>query len=225
MVAKSNSKASFFVRQIKYVKMFFAIFYSVGIFGIIVPSTHDLFITLIPFALILSFAGIMTFHEGLVETKSILVLLSIFLLGYFVEVIGVNTGLIFGNYSYGEGLGLKLFSTPLLIGLNWAFLVYCTASIVDQIKTPTIIKIIAASGLMVIYDIILEQIAPKIDMWKWENSAVPIQNYISWFLIAIVFHTLVKISKIKLKNKMAALIFVCQAAFFIILLMFFNHGK
>jgi putative membrane protein len=225
MVTKSNSKASFFVRQIKYVKIFFAIFYSVGIFGIIIPSTHDLFITLIPFALILSFAGIMTFHEGLVETKSILVPLSIFLLGYFVEVIGVNTGLIFGNYSYGEGLGLKLYSTPLLIGLNWAFLVYCTASIVDQIKTPIIIKIIAASGLMVIYDIVLEQIAPKIDMWKWENSSVPIQNYISWFLIAIVFHTLVKISKIKLKNKMAAMIFICQAAFFIILLLFFNLKK
>jgi putative membrane protein len=225
MVTKSNSKASFFVRQIKYVKMFFAIFYSVGIAGIAFPYSREFFLMLIPFAILLSLNGVLFFYEGKVNSKSILVLLTIYFLGFFVEVIGVNTGYIFGNYSYGQGLGIKLFSTPLLIGLNWAFLVYCTASIVDQIKTPTIIKIIAASGLMVIYDIVLEQIAPKIDMWKWENSTIPIQNYISWFLIAIVFHTLVKISKIKLKNKMAALIFIYQAAFFIILLLFFNLKK
>lgn len=225
MVTKSNSIAGFLARQVMNVRIFFVIFYSVGIAGIIIPGTFDLFIKLIPFALILSLVGVLVFYEGVVNVKSILILLTIYLLGYFVEVIGVNTGFIFGNYTYGNGLGIKLFSTPLLIGLNWAFLIYCSASIVDKIKVSKIIKIIAASGLMVIYDIVLEQIAPKIDMWKWENGTVPIQNYISWFVIAMVFHSLVKVAGIKLKNKMAAMIFICQAMFFIILLMFFNLNK
>jgi putative membrane protein len=38
--------------------------------------------------------------------------------GFFIEAIGVNTGLIFGNYVYKTTLGWKFLETPLIIGVN-----------------------------------------------------------------------------------------------------------
>ena len=40
-------------------------------------------------------------------------------LGFAVEVIGVATGLLFGDYSYGTGLGPKVLDVPLLMGVLW----------------------------------------------------------------------------------------------------------
>jgi putative membrane protein len=48
----------------------------------------------------------------------ILSILSIFLIGMITESLGVNYGLIFGNYEYGNNLGFKLFGVPFLIGIN-----------------------------------------------------------------------------------------------------------
>ncbi len=97
------------------------------------PITRDLFIVLTPAILLLSFALLLNFHTPVLDAKTTIVFISIFLISYFVEVAGVRTGLIFGPYSYGRGLGLKLLDTPLLIGLNWVLLVYCTAAIFEKI--------------------------------------------------------------------------------------------
>src|SRR6478609_3641217 len=40
-----------------------------------------------------------------------------------------HKGLLFGEYAYGAGLGLKLWNVPLLIGLNWVMLVYCAGAV------------------------------------------------------------------------------------------------
>ena len=45
------------------------------------------------------------------------------------EILGVNYGLIFGKYDYGDNLGLKLLGVPLLIGLNWVVLTFICGSI------------------------------------------------------------------------------------------------
>ena len=68
------------------------------------------------------------------KPKQMLAFFLIFLLGFVVEVVGVQTGLIFGSYSYGATLGVKLFDTPLLIGLNWIFVSYSSYSIACQVS-------------------------------------------------------------------------------------------
>ncbi len=39
--------------------------------------------------------------------------------GWLAECIGVQTGLLFGQYNYGEGLGPKLAGVPLILGILW----------------------------------------------------------------------------------------------------------
>jgi len=200
---------------------FFVIFYLVGITGMLIPFTFPLFVKLIPLALLLSAVGFLVFHTDFSARTWILFIL-IYLAGFFVEVVGVNTGKIFGNYSYGESLGITIFKTPLIIGINWLLLVYLTSSTTELLKVSSGIKIFLASGIMLGYDIIIEPLAPQLDMWTWANNQIPVRNYIAWFVLALIFTSLIKIVGVKTRNKLAPVLLVCQLLFFIILLVTFH---
>ena len=195
---------------------FFIIFYLVGIVGLSIPATFQFFVLLTPLALLLSLAGLAVYHQHYSE-KAIVTFAVIYLIGFGIEVIGVNTGLLFGHYIYGHGLGLKLLETPLIIGINWLLLVYAANSVIERVITNRWLAIFAAGLVLVGYDLILEQVAPKIDMWSWNDNQIPLQNYIAWFVLAILLSAVLKYSKISLKNRLAPVILICQTAFFIVL--------
>jgi bisanhydrobacterioruberin hydratase len=218
MAKNLNPVNSFFLKNNKIIGAFFIVFYLVGTVGTLVPLTFSLFLKLIPFALLLSLIALFLSHEGVITRKTIVCFLIIYLLSFLIEAIGVGTGLIFGNYTYGNSLGVKLFQTPLIIGINWFFLVYTSASVVDRFKISQGSKIMIASTLMLVYDGILEQLAPLLDMWHWENGVVPKQNYVVWFALALLFNLLLNLMKIKTQNKLALLLFICQFLYFLVLL-------
>ena len=143
-------------------------------------------------------------------------LLLIFLIGMFSEFIGVNYGLIFGEYIYGNNLGFKLFGVPFLIGLNWVILTVICANIASiLIKNNSIIqKIILGTLLMLLMDFVMEPIAPKLDLWKFKNLVVPTSNYIGWLIISIFTQT---IYNIQFKEKEVKLSFNLYTAIFIFL--------
>lgn len=208
-------------KNIKITGSILIIFYTVGIVGIANRSTGSLFTSLTPFALLLSAFLIAIYHEKF-DLKTIGTFALIYLLGFISEERGVNTGLVFGNYSYGDTLGVRINGTPLIIGLNWLMLTYLTASIVDYFKLNVFLKIISAALLMLIYDIVLEQLAPKLDMWTWENNVVPVQNYVAWFILAVIFQSILKIRGITVRNKISPLVFSVQFLFFLTLFMLYK---
>ena len=193
----------------------------------LIPSSFQLFTKLIPIALIISGLALLPFggadlsiHSIVKRKKSILVFLFICLFSFIIEVLGANTGLIFGNYFYGNSLSFKLFHTPLIIGLNWLILVYTTSSVLERLKIHNILKIALASSLMLLYDIILEKVAPILDMWHFKDGVVPLQNYLSWFAVSIMLHSLIKQFRINTENKLSAILLICQFLFFFVLATF-----
>lgn len=200
-------------------KLLLTVFFSVGIAGMAIPATSICFKSLTPLALLLSVAAVIFFHGKDDLKKEILFFSFIFIAGFFVEVIGVKTGRIFGIYRYGSGLGPLVLETPVMIGVNWALLVYCTAAVTARFRTSDILKIISASAMMLAYDLILEQAAPVMNMWNFEGDAVPWRNYASWFLLAVIFHSLLKLSGIRIENRIASFVLYVQTAFFIILIL------
>ena len=68
--------------------------------------------------------------------KTILV---VFIIGYFIEVLGVRFKFIFGEYFYGETLGLKILNTPLIMGVNWLSLSLSTFGIAAYIFKPKLL--------------------------------------------------------------------------------------
>jgi len=209
----------------KKVKIFLIIFFMVGITGFALPVTSNFFTHLTPVALLLSFGVLIIFHRPVFTVKTALIFLLIFALSFLIEAAGVRSGLVFGSYVYGRGLGLKLIDTPLMIGINWLLLVYCTNIIVSSSPVSSNLKVLSASALMVIYDLVLEQIAPKLEMWEFEGGIVPVRNYVFWLLIAVFFQLILKLSGIKFQNRLADFVFFLQIAFFLALLIIFKLLK
>ncbi len=202
--------------------LFLILFYLIGTAGIIIPSTYKIFINLIPVAILLSTIILLFFHHSQMNLRIATVFFLIAFLAYFAEVAGVKTGIIFGYYIYGDTLGLKLLETPLLIGLNWVMLIYCSKVIADRLTDSPALNILTAPLLMIAYDIVLEQCAPALRMWYWHKGNVPLRNYLAWFLLAFIFHLIVKSFKISYSNKMALPVFIVQFLFFVILTVYFS---
>jgi bisanhydrobacterioruberin hydratase len=204
------------------VQSFLISFYVIGVLGMIIPYTQGVFIKLTPYALVFNSLLLLLFHRGSRNLRAILTFVAIFLAGFIIELVGVNTGKVFGHYIYGNGLGIKLFNTPLLIGINWLLLVYLSANLAARLKTGAILSVIIASAVMTGVDLILEQVASQLDLWYWTSSSVPLQNYVAWFFIAILFHTFVRANNVKTSNPIAFAVLFCQVLFFAVLYVYFK---
>ncbi len=196
-------------------------FYLIGMAGFLLPWTKLLFVAITPLSLLFTTALLALYHGPFTRREGLGFAL-IFLLGFGIEAVGVNSGLIFGSYHYGETLGPKLLRTPVLIGVNWLFLSYCTTAFADWITPHRGLRWVTAPSLMVAYDLMLERIAPQWDMWHWEGESVPVRNYLAWWAIALLFTALIKGLRIKRTNPLATPLFVCQFLFFAAIVLYYT---
>lgn len=217
-MADQNRETRLFRRDALFItRLLIVVFYAVGIAGMLIPATFPLFVRLTPLALLLGFGLMILFYPHRFNTKTLLVFGSILVTGFFTEVIGVNTGLIFGEYQYGSGLGVKLFHTPLIIAINWLFLVWASASIIQPFRLHFLPSVVIPAFLMLLYDVVMEQVAGYLDMWHWTGGSIPLQNYAAWFLISVAFQLLINAARIKTDHKIAPLLFFCQFLFFLVI--------
>ncbi len=110
--------------------------------------------------------------------------------GIVVELIGVNTGLLFGDYQYGTIMGYKIAGVPLLIGATWLLVTVSAWQIVSFSSLKSYQKILIASGLVVMFDLLLEQFATAFGLWVWDNGVIPLLNYASWFFVSVFLLTI-----------------------------------
>jgi uncharacterized membrane protein len=193
------------------------LYFTVGVAGLVIPASREWFARIVPVTILLSLALLFLFH-GKFTTQFLLISVLIFAGGLLLEITGVATGVVFGDYHYGETLGPKIFNTPVIIGGNWLFLVYCSLVVAGRFVEPLYFRSIVAAAMMVVYDFALEPAATRLDMWHWSGGAVPLQNYLAWFLIAVVLNYLA--GRLRLPNpdnKLAAPLFFIQLVFFIVL--------
>lgn len=141
----------------------------------------------------------------------------VFLLGYFIEVVGVKTGYPFGSYMYGNALGVKLFEVPLIIGINWFMLVIGAGYMVKSLSKAFWIRIVLAASIMVLVDYPIEHMAATLDYWYWENDTIPARNFIGWFVIALIMQWLFNRIMIGSENKIAPWYIIVVTVFFIVL--------
>lgn len=173
----------------------------------------DWFLPLTPFNLLLCF-GLLLWNIPQLNSKDLLILLVPFSFGMIAEWLGVNFGLIFGDYAYGNNLGPKIWGVPWMIGVNWTILVFITASISQKISKNLLISTGIGASLMVVLDLIIEQVAPDFDFWKFNNNIVPIQNYIGWFVVAFLAHLIYQKLFIKHQFTLSILTFLAFVVFF-----------
>lgn len=137
-----------------------------------------------------------------------------FIIGMFVEWLGVNYSLLFGSYEYGQNLGIKLDGVPIFIGVYWALLAFITAEITTIFVKRFWAKALLAALLMLVLDIFMEQCAPRFDFWSF-GEYVPLSNFITWFAVALVLQILLLTAKITGNRLIALNLYLAQLVFFI----------
>ena len=186
--------------------------YAVGLIGLMMEPLQPLFVPLSPLILLIS-ALLVTLAQP-VNRAFWLFSATTILGGFFVEVAGVHTGLIFGSYSYGSTLGPQSFGVPLVIGLNWYMLTLGAGVLASRFPLPAVAKALLAAGMMTVLDIFLEPVAMELDYWEWPGDVVPLQNYLAWFFIAFAFSLLYFLLPISRENRLGGILFVIQFLFF-----------
>lgn len=162
----------------------------------------------------------------------VFVLLCIFA-GLITEIIGVNTGFLFGSYSYGKVLGPQLLGVPWLIGINWFIAVYCAGCTTHyfekwilqqaglEVQLPTRIQhlsfIIDTALLATFFDWLLEPVAVKLGYWSWANNTIPFYNYFCWFVISALLAAAMRFLSFDKENLFAVHLFIIQSLFFLLL--------
>ncbi|HSH52321.1 MAG TPA: carotenoid biosynthesis protein [Bacteroidales bacterium] len=201
----------------KSVSIILYVMYGVGVLGHSLQYSRELMLTLTPFTLL--FTGGLVIYILMNDNNEIgKWLIVTYLITYSLELIGVKSGAIFGNYHYGNVLGPKIFETPIIIGLNWILVILGALVITKKFinKSPAFI-IIFAPLLAVTFDFVLEPVAVKLNYWSWDGGVIPFQNYVAWYIIAFIFSAYFVLLKIEIKSKLAANYFLIQFVFFIIL--------
>jgi len=154
-----------------------------------------------------------------------------FSIGMGLEIIGKNTGLVFGNYSYGDVLGPKLFGVPVLIGVNWFILATCIGAFLDKMwparRSPfpqhnkrigAWVKLFAGAILFVLFDLVMEGPATSLGYWHWAGGEPPAFNSHCWFLTGFILLSIRQKMHFAKDSQFAVNLIGIQFLFFVFLL-------
>tara|TARA_B100000674_G_scaffold213739_1_gene175218 strand:+ start:2217 stop:2858 length:642 start_codon:yes stop_codon:yes gene_type:complete len=188
-----------------------------GFFGIL-SDQKDFFLSSSPYVLTVTLFLLVVNNS--LEKKFLLRLFYIFFLGLTVEIIGVNFSFFFGEYKYGDNLGIKIFDVPVVIGFNWVLLIILTGNFADRIFQKSILgKVLFGSTMMILLDLLIEISAPKLDYWEFTVNPVPFSNYLWWFIFSFLFHFIYQ-SNIKKEYIVSTNILIIHFLFFGLLALF-----
>lgn len=188
-------------------------FYISGIIGILSNSQTIDFLSLTPLNLLVSLFVLLYNHQN-GTPKQWLVFFIVAVLGYFVEVVGVNTGIIFGEYTYQTTLGWKVLETPVMIAVNWLILTYAVVYTLGKKIKNTLYLALLSAVVLVILDFLIEPVAIQYNFWIWASDTVPVENYIAWFVVSFGLCYLMAHDKEKAKNDLAPYLLILQFVFF-----------
>ena len=191
------------------------LFHISGLIGIIY-SNSSWFINATPLNLALSFLLVLINTE--ISYKTVCLVFICFTVGMIAEIIGVNKGFIFGEYSYGSALGIKVFGVPVLIGINWCILVFTTGFISDKFFQNFWKKILLGIFLMLSFDLVMEPVAPVLDFWTFKSGLASFQNYFGWSLVSFPLQFFYHKVNPKINGLFPFHLFILQFLFFTILL-------
>ncbi len=213
-------------------------FHIIGLFGILFFD-REFFIRTTPYNLVLSFL-LLLWTQFDRNIWFWIFLGSCFVAGVAVEVIGVNTSLLFGNYRYGEALGLQFMEVPLMIGINWFIVIYCCGVSVNSLlmklisglpagsepksKTLQALSVVVdGATLAVVFDWLMEPVAVKLNYWKWlGDGSIPFFNYVCWFVVSILLLLVFHYGKFEKRNNFAVNLLLIQVMFFLLLRTFLD---
>jgi putative membrane protein len=112
--------------------------------------------------------------------------------GAAAELVGTQTGVPFGAYSYGDLLGPKILGhVPWLIPPSWYAMSLVSYDLARRLRLPVWGTVGAGALLMVLWDVALDPaMSTAFPFWRFEADGVyfgmPLENWAGWLLTSAV---------------------------------------
>ncbi|WP_231915269.1 carotenoid biosynthesis protein [Lewinella sp. 4G2] len=147
---------------------------------------------------------------------------------FTMEAVGVATGAIFGEYTYGPTMWAQWLGVPFVIALNWcALTLACNEVAIRLVGVPrrqersflvrSVFAALIAGILTALYDVVIEPVAIELDYWSWAAVEIPLQNYLAWAAIAFAISLPLHLLGIRFRSPLLLVYFFAQLFFFVVL--------
>jgi putative membrane protein len=194
-----------------------AIIYVVGLAGHFIIPLRPLMLAITPYVLLIT-GGVVLLP--VIRDKNWRTLAWLLLAGlttFFIEVAGVATGKIFGNYAYTNILGTHLFGVPPLIGFNWMLVLFGSINLAQIISQRTSLTIAIATFCAPLFDYVMEPVAVALHYWQWYTGTPPLLNYIVWGVISGILCSVYLLLRCNTHKTLPAFYLCVQFIYFAIL--------
>lgn len=194
-----------------YLYYFLILVYMSGAVGCFIKP--GFFLPFTPLALLLTLACFLL-YQPVFKATYIFSFGLLALSGFLLEVAGVKTGLVFGEYTYGASLGIKFFGVPLLISANWALLINCGIVISGRISDKPVQAAFFSALIVTLTDVLIEQVACSLNYWCFAGGQAGWHNYTGWFIFSFAASYLLRNPLYTQQLKIAATILILQLIYF-----------
>ncbi|UCC92381.1 MAG: carotenoid biosynthesis protein [Thermoplasmata archaeon] len=193
------------------------VIYGVGTVSHVNEGTRELMLAMTPGVLL--FMGLFVMHPDFLDRNWRLLLwaLGIYIMTFTLEATGVATGLVFGDYEYGDTLGWKALAVPVVIGFNWVLVVLGALTLTKRIVSGPLQVAVFTGALTTAFDFVMEPVAIALDYWTWTAVMPPLHNFVAWFVISFGVALTYEYLKLETRNTLYIHYFLVQLVFFAVL--------
>jgi len=130
--------------------------------------------------------------------------------GFFIELIGVETGWPFGVYEYDPSLGPQLISVPIVVPFAWAMIAHPILCVARRV-TKNWVFLYGGFGMMA-YDLFLDPQMVNGGRWTWEVTGahvpftpeIPLSNTFGWLLSGMALIAMLHLALPRERRKQSA---------------------
>lgn len=186
--------------------------YFAGIIGLRIEIVREIFLAVLPWTMILIF-GLLMYFQKYWNLRAIQCLLIGFITLFVIVIIAVDSGDVFGSFTFSKLLGLKLFKVPVALIFNWLTMIYCVYVMVKSIKTNAFFRAVIGSVMVVLTILLMETFNNKFQLWFWDSGHAPLRNYMAWAIISFGILMYYNNAKSKIRNELALPVYIGQIIF------------
>ena len=213
--AQSNAKI---VLKDEHLSILAILILHAGAFVGIMSPWVERFVLLTPFHLIFSILLVLKRdNEG--GNKLYSSLLQIAFISFLIEIIGVNTNLLYGKFAFGASFGPKVLGTPPMIGIVWALFTLTAVQTTELVIKNKWLGATIAAILITALNWVMEPVAPKLGFWHWNEASheAGMHDYIGAFVQGWIFSYFLYVRVKDIGNYVGLAFLIIQALFFVLL--------
>ncbi len=196
-------------------KLLVVLLHLVGVVGLSISEYRDAFLDLMPVHLLITLFLVLFYHRGWNDAFPMSAAAA-YWIGFGSELIGIQTGYLYGDFVYGQTLGPKLWDVPIVVGVHWFVLSYLTGVVFHKVPNDYYAAFLGALAMAAV-DYILEPVAVALDFWVWKFDIIPPANYATWFGVSFLIHLIYRKANFEKSNPLAVWLLMALILFYTIL--------